>query len=41
MECRSADIDNVEGWKGNDCRLKKWYCEWRRDEMHGGRIGDL
>ena len=21
----SADLDNVEGLQGNDCRLKKWY----------------
>ena len=24
-ECRLADLDNVEGLQGNDCRLKKWY----------------
>ena len=29
-ECRSADLDNVEGLQGNDCRLKKWYREWQR-----------
>ena len=30
MECRLADVDTIEGLKGNDCRLKKWYREWQR-----------
>ena len=30
MECRSADIDNVERLQGNNCQLKKWYCERQR-----------
>ena len=45
MECCSAHIDNVEGLKGNDCQLKKWYREWKISsddcETHGGRIGGL
>ena len=28
--CRSADVDNAEGRKGNDCRLKKWYRKLQR-----------
>ena len=30
MECCSADVENIEGRKGNDCRLKKWYRKWQR-----------
>ena len=26
----SADVENVERQKVNDCRLKKWYREWQR-----------